>query len=195
MRAIKRTAICLILVWVQLALSGCGSPPIDQQLLRQAFYGSHLKPWDFSLDFLSEAQRDELSRACALVYNELKEYLGEEDALIREIQRSDRDVAMMRVAALQSGQAQSCLWAYEMHFVVNGESMWRETLSFEVIRMNLKDSRVRVQDFNAILNMPYRESEKEQFDQQVQEFLGESELMYFRTVEANFDTYIRASLR
>ena len=102
---------------------------------------------------------------------------------------------MMRVAALQSGQAQSCLWAYEMHFVVNGESMWRETLSFEVIRMNLKDSRVRVQDFNAILNMPYRESEKEQFDQQVQEFLGESELMYFRTVEANFDTYIRASLR
>jgi hypothetical protein len=196
MNVIKITSKSFIFLWLAFALSSCNDNPIDTELLRQAYYGSHLKPWDFSMDNLSEAQSENLSRASALVYNSLKVSLGEDHALIQEINKStpERDVAMMRVAALQSVKARACLWAFEMHFVANGESQWRSTLSYEIILMNVKDLRVNVSNFGSILDMPYSESENEAFEREVGELLQEVELNYFQSMAQDYATYIRPNL-
>lgn len=188
-------ALKFLLLWVfTLTLLGCGDEPIDKELVRQAYYSSHLKPWEFSTNYLTESQRDELSRASARVYNRLKESLGEEHILMQEINRPDRDVAMIRVAALKNPEAQACLWAYEMHFVINGESAWRDAQSYEVIRFQMKEVQLNVSEFGPIMDMPYDPAEKDAFDQKVAELLGPVELEYFQNVERHYTQYIEPGL-
>ena len=192
----KRYSRSLLLILLAFTLYNCTEKPIDTALVRQAYYGSHLRPWGFSMDNLPEAHKEQLGRGTARVYNHLRASLGADNALIREINKAtpDRDVAMMRVAALQSEKARACLWAYEMHFVATGESPWPSTLSYELIARNLKDLRIKVPDFTALLDMPYNASEKEAFEQKAGELLEEAELSYLQSVAEDYDAYIRPGL-
>ena len=190
----------LVLFVIQLTASNCSSDPVDPQLARQAYYGSHLKPWEFSMEYLGEEQRQNLSRASAKVYNSLRISLGEENTFVKEIDNPDRNIYMMRLEAVKNDTARACLWAYEMHFVAEGENQWNETLSYDILRQNMKDLNLRIQDFNAILDLPYLDSEvsgepgESGVNSQVEELLQPAELDYFRKLSQDFTTFVRPNL-
>ena len=175
-------------------ISGCTSNPVDPQLARQAYYGSHLKPWEFSMEYLSGDQRQNLSRASAKVYNGLRASLGEENAFIQEIDNPDRNIYMMRLAAVKNDTARACLWAYEMHFVAEGENEWKETLSYDILRQEMKDLNLRVQDFNAILDLPYLDSDEAAANAQLEELLKPAELDFFRKLSKDYSVFVRPNL-